>query len=215
MRIRPFGWCLLAAVVGPTLAACGGEVQVADESGLIPYANLGLRAPGTWQELVRLEPPLDTSTIRVTPDLFGRLWREILVLGGGGPEPRLKFDRVDSIRVTPVMTGRRGRGTSFDPVVYLLDYTGDGFHWLNRWIVVPIGTEIFIEAGDWGAFETEEGRLVLRRDGVEFIPGSVETPEGLCETYRGRLRVSAFHDCGAEAVAEQFRSNVPADDGGG
>lgn len=166
---------------------------------LWPYGSIALAEPGTWQELVRAEPSLDTARIVVTPDLQGRVWRNIRIVKGDGPDGRLELTP-DSIKVDLIGAGTTSRGGPVEPFVYLLDYEGDGFYWVGRWVVLTVGTELLVEAGNWTDFSLREGRLLLLEDGVQFIPDTVETPPGLCAEYRGRLDSAGARECGPEAV---------------
>lgn len=56
---------------------------------------------------------------------------------------------------------------------------------------------MIVEPEDWGAFELPEGRLLFHATHVEFVPGQVEMPLGLCERFTAMLQSDLI--CGKAA----------------
>ena len=186
------------------VAACGdGGSGTAED--LWSYSRLGLTPPAAWDELVRAESRLDTAEVRLHHDVYGRMWANLRVVKPGSTAERFEM-RPARIGVRLVGVGQVAVFGPLDPLVYFLDHTAEGFHQVWRHVVLPVGSELIVEAQDWGDFRLEEGRLVLHEDGVEFVPGRAEMPTGLCERYAGMLLSGDV--CGEAAVRPRGPDNI-------
>jgi hypothetical protein len=191
-------WIAGIGAIANLLACDGRPAAEGAATRLLPYDSFGLSPPVTWEELVHAEPPLDTSRVVLSHDVFGRMWNTLRTVKPGGSLHRLDL-KPATIKVRLVSPGQTSRFGPLDPLVHLLDYSQEGFHWVGRWIVVPVGSELLVKEEDWQQFRLGEGRMVLHEEGVEFLPGPVETPPGLCQAYAGRLKPSDLEaECGPE-----------------